>query len=67
MHSRRKHIDIRHHFIRGHVQRGDVALEFISSDFQIINIFAKPLDENQFSFMRREWVMLNPLDKSLLS
>ena len=29
MHSRSKYIQIRHHFIRDHVQKGDIALEFI--------------------------------------
>ena len=30
-HSRTKHIDIRHHFIRGHVNNHDVILEFIGT------------------------------------
>jgi hypothetical protein len=33
-HSRTKHIKIRHHSIRDHVQKGDVELKFISTDFQ---------------------------------
>ena len=31
-HSRTKHIDIRHHFIRDHVQNGDIELEFICTE-----------------------------------
>ena len=30
-HSRTKHIEIRHHFLRDHVQKRDIALEFIST------------------------------------
>ena len=29
MHFRIKHIEIRYHFIRDHVQKGDITLEFI--------------------------------------
>jgi hypothetical protein len=43
LHSRTKHIEIRHHFIRDHVQKGDVRLKFISTDFQWADIFTKPL------------------------
>jgi hypothetical protein len=43
LHSRTKHIEIKHHFIRDHVQKGDVRLKFISTDFQWADIFTKPL------------------------
>ena len=29
LHSRVKHIDIRHHFLRDHMQKGDIMLEFV--------------------------------------
>ena len=48
-HSRTKHIEIRHHFLRDHVQKGDVTLEFISMEKQLADIFTKPLCEEQFS------------------
>ena len=44
-HSRTKHIEIRHHFLRDHVQKGDIALEFISTGKQLADIFTKPLCE----------------------
>ena len=31
-HSRTKHIEISNHFLRDHVQKGDIALEFISTE-----------------------------------
>ena len=40
-HSRTKHIDIRHHFLRDHVQKGDVVLEFIDTTNQLADIFTK--------------------------
>jgi len=30
-HSRTKNIDIKHHFIRDHVENGDFSLEFVDS------------------------------------
>ena len=65
MHSRTKHIEIRHHFIRDHVQKGDISLEFVQTEFQLADIFTKPLDENRFNFIRRELGMLNPLENKI--
>ena len=31
-HSRTKQIEIRHHFLRDYVQKGDIVLEFISTE-----------------------------------
>ena len=44
-HSRTKHIEIRYHFIRDHVQKGDIELEFVSTNHQWADIFIKPLIE----------------------
>ncbi|KAF7119794.1 hypothetical protein RHSIM_Rhsim13G0158900 [Rhododendron simsii] len=59
-HSRTKHIDIRHHFIRDHVQRGDVVIDFVRTDNQLADIFTKPLSEDRFCSIRREIGMSNP-------
>nr|GFA69536.1 hypothetical protein [Tanacetum cinerariifolium] len=42
-HSRSKHIDIRHHFIREQVERGVVELYFVTTDYQLADIFTKAL------------------------
>ena len=47
-HSRTKHIEVRHHFLRDHVAKNDVKLDFIPTNDQIANIFTKPLNESQF-------------------
>ena len=52
-HSRTKNIDIRHHFLRDHVQKGDITLEFVSTKDQLADIFTKPLSEEQFVDIRR--------------
>jgi hypothetical protein len=58
-HSRTKHIDIRHHFLRDHQQKGDIEVFHISTENQLADIFTKPLDEKTFCRLRSE---LNVLD-----
>jgi hypothetical protein len=58
-HSRTKHIDIRHHFLRDHQQKGDIKVYHISTENQLVDIFTKPLDEKTFCRLRSE---LNVLD-----
>ncbi|GAV78046.1 hypothetical protein CFOL_v3_21514 [Cephalotus follicularis] len=53
-HSRAKHIDIRHHFIRDHIEKEDVTLTYIPTQEQIADIFTKPFDESTFPHLRRE-------------
>ncbi|GKC69783.1 hypothetical protein Tco_1115666 [Tanacetum coccineum] len=48
LHSRTKHIDIRYHFIKDHILKGDVELYFIPTEYQLADIFSKPLDEPTF-------------------
>jgi hypothetical protein len=63
-HGRTKHIDIRHHFIRDHQQKGDIAIESVGTDDQLADILTKPLDEKRFCKLRNE---LNILDFSNMS
>ena len=45
--SRTKHIEIRHYFLRDYVQKGDIALEFVSTEKQFADIFTKYLCEDE--------------------
>ena len=58
-HSRTKHIDIFHHFLRDHEAKGDISLHGVRSEVQLADIFTKPLDESTFVRLRNE---LNLLD-----
>jgi hypothetical protein len=58
-HSKTKHIDVRHHFIRDHVEKGDVSLIYVSTDKQLADIFTKPLPDERFSTLRLELGMIN--------
>ena len=60
-HSKTKHIQIRHHFLRDHVLKGDISIYHASTKDQLDDIFTKPLDEKRFSKLRRE---LNILESS---
>ena len=54
-HSRTKHIDIRHHFFRDHVNKGDIKIDGIGTDNQLADIFTKSLDESRFLQVKK-WV-----------
>ena len=58
-HSRTKHIDVRHHFLRDHVEKGDIVLNFVPTNSQVADIFTKPLSEDRFNVLRLEFGMLN--------
>ena len=53
-HSRTKLIDIHHHFLRDHVNKGDIKIDGIGTDDQLADIFTKPLDESWFCKLRNE-------------
>ncbi|GKA36656.1 retrovirus-related pol polyprotein from transposon TNT 1-94 [Tanacetum coccineum] len=50
-HSRSKHIDIQHHFIREQVEKGVVELYFVATDYQLADIFTKALPRERFEFL----------------
>jgi hypothetical protein len=58
-HSRTKHIDIWHHFLRDHAIKGDIVISHVRTNEQLTDIFIKPLDERRFWELRSE---LNVID-----
>ncbi|WJX24547.1 hypothetical protein P8452_13641 [Trifolium repens] len=53
LHSRAKHIEIKHHFIRDHVQKGTIDIQFIDTEHQWADIFTKPLAIERFDFIKK--------------
>lgn len=51
-HSRCKHIEIRHHFLRDNVQNGNIVLEKIDTTENIADIFTKALKRETFEHLR---------------
>lgn len=62
MYSRTKHINIRHHFLRDHVLKGDVKVSFVDMHNQLPDIFTKPLPKELFYKIRRELGILDDCD-----
>jgi hypothetical protein len=60
-HARTKHIDVHHHFIRDHQQKGVICIESVGTKDQLADIFTKLLEEKRFCKLRNE---LNILDFS---
>ncbi|GJT61686.1 hypothetical protein Tco_1005219 [Tanacetum coccineum] len=65
LHSRTKHIDIRYHFIRDHILKGDIELYFVPTDLQVADIFTKPLVEPSFTRLVAELAEADSATKSI--
>ena len=66
LHSRTKHIEIRHHFLRDHVEKGEFVFEHVDSKNQLGDIFIKPLATEPFFHIHRELSVLDISDRSQL-
>jgi len=53
LHSRAKHIEIKHHFIRDYVQKRILDIKFIDTEHQWADIFTKPLTMERFDFIKK--------------
>ncbi|GJV97361.1 retrovirus-related pol polyprotein from transposon TNT 1-94 [Tanacetum coccineum] len=49
--ARAKHIDIRYHFIKEQVENGIVELYFVRTEYQLADIFTKPLPRERSNFL----------------
>ncbi|GKE93231.1 hypothetical protein Tco_1574326, partial [Tanacetum coccineum] len=49
--SRAKHIDIHYHFIKEQVENEIVELYFVQTEYQLADIFTKPLPRERFNFL----------------
>nr|GEW87848.1 putative reverse transcriptase, RNA-dependent DNA polymerase [Tanacetum cinerariifolium] len=52
-HSRTKHIAVRYHFIKEHVEKGTIELYFVKTDYQLANLFTKALPADRFNYLVR--------------
>nr|GEU85105.1 copia protein [Tanacetum cinerariifolium] len=51
LHSRTKHIEIRHHFLRDNVQKRNITIEKVSFEDNIFGILTKPLKREPFNLL----------------
>nr|GEV88613.1 retrovirus-related Pol polyprotein from transposon TNT 1-94 [Tanacetum cinerariifolium] len=59
-HTRTKHIDVRYHFIKDHVEKGSIELYFVGTGYQLADLFLKSLPEARFKFLV-EKLAIDPL------
>nr|GEX40548.1 retrovirus-related Pol polyprotein from transposon TNT 1-94 [Tanacetum cinerariifolium] len=52
-HSRMKHIAVRYHFIKEHVEKGTIEMYFVKTDYQPADIFTKALPVYIFNYLVR--------------
>nr|GEW55674.1 putative ribonuclease H-like domain-containing protein [Tanacetum cinerariifolium] len=57
-HSKTKHIDIRYHFIKEHVEKGNVELYFVGTEYQLANLFTKALPKERFEYLVHRIVII---------
>nr|GFA92057.1 copia protein [Tanacetum cinerariifolium] len=50
-HSRTKHIVVRYHFIKEHVEKGTIKLYFFKMDYQLADVFTKALPTDRFNYL----------------
>nr|GEY49830.1 retrovirus-related Pol polyprotein from transposon TNT 1-94 [Tanacetum cinerariifolium] len=50
-HLRTKHITVRYHFIKEHVEKGTIELYFVKTDYQLADIFTKALPTDRFNYL----------------
>jgi hypothetical protein len=58
-HGRVKHIKVRHHFLRDHVEKGDIEMKYIDTESQLADMFTKPLN-GRFASLRGELGVCHP-------
>jgi hypothetical protein len=54
LHSKTKHIEVRYHFLRDNVEKGNIDLIHVPAEKQLVNIITKPLDQATFAHLRGE-------------
>nr|GEV01530.1 hypothetical protein [Tanacetum cinerariifolium] len=52
-HSRTKHITVRYHFIKEHVEKGMIELYFVKTDYQLADLLTKALPVDRFNYLVR--------------
>lgn len=54
LHRPTKHIDVRYHLIRDHVEKKNISIEYVPSKEQLADIFTKGLPKEAFVQLRNE-------------
>jgi hypothetical protein len=60
-HGRAKHIKVRHHLLRDHVENGDIEIKYIDTERLLSDIFTKPFDVTCFASLRGNLMFTIPM------
>nr|GEX36088.1 retrovirus-related Pol polyprotein from transposon TNT 1-94 [Tanacetum cinerariifolium] len=58
-HTQTKHIDVRYHFIKDHVEKRMMELYFVGTEYQLADLFTKSLPEARFKFLVEKLGMMS--------
>ena len=59
-HSKTKHIELRYHFMKDHILKGNIELIFVNTNEEITDVFTKALDSTKLNNILQMLVMMNP-------
>jgi hypothetical protein len=59
-HKKMRYVERRHHFLRDHVEKGDIEMRYIDTERQLTDIFTEPFDSSQFADLREEIGVCHP-------
>ncbi|GJR54245.1 retrovirus-related pol polyprotein from transposon TNT 1-94 [Tanacetum coccineum] len=57
-HSKMKHIDIRYHFVKEHVEKGTMEIYFVVTEYQLADLFTKALLKERFEYLVHQIVII---------
>ncbi|GJW12905.1 copia protein [Tanacetum coccineum] len=60
LHSHTKHIEIRHHFLRDNIQKGNISIKKVAFEDNIADILTKPLKREPFNLLRLGLGLMEP-------
>jgi hypothetical protein len=59
-HKKMRHIERIHHFLRDHIEKGDIEMRYIDTERRLADIFTKPLYSSQFIDLRGKIGVCHP-------
>jgi hypothetical protein len=60
LHSRTKRIEVRYHFLRDNVEKGNIDLIHVPTEKKLPDIITKPLDQDTFAHLRGDLGVVFP-------
>jgi hypothetical protein len=59
-HKKMRYVERRHHFLRDHVEKGDIEMRYMDTGRQLADIFTKPLYSSRFADLQGEIGVCHP-------